>query len=328
MTWQTELGGEDRMQLRALPFALMLVLAPAASAQAADPATALADGANFRDCAECPEMTIISAGTFSTGGALRGEVSDFKRVTLSRRFALARSEVTRGEFAAFLAATSHRPTDKCLATLYQNRKWATAWEHAWNNPGFMQNDSHPVVCVSWTDANAYARWLSERTGRRYRLPSDGEWEFAARRHYEDGLGLWPWTDVRTACKFANLHADTLAPDGRQEASYRSPYRCDDGAFFTAPVNSFQPSPSGLFDMTGNAAEWTCTSLTGDGPANDVAYEPEACKPPKWEPVDWRAWRGGSWYDGDQTDISFISRKGGDIGEGRNVVGFRLAREID
>ncbi|HMB57604.1 MAG TPA: bifunctional serine/threonine-protein kinase/formylglycine-generating enzyme family protein [Arenimonas sp.] len=134
--------------------------------------------------------------------------------------AVMRAEVSRGDYAVFANAT-HRAASRCanarnaLATLFGSKR-------SWSSPGFPQSDNHPVVCVSESDARAYAEWLSQRTGERYRLPTLGEWR--------------GFNDYRSgdACRSGQI---------------------DCGAKGTAPGSSFAPSPLGIHDLHGNASEW-------------------------------------------------------------------------
>ncbi len=112
---------------------------------------------------------------------------------------------------------------------------------SWRAPGFEQADRHPAVCVSWRDAQAYVAWLSAETGERYRLPSEAEWERAARAGTETQRY---WGDGEAdQCAYEN--GRTGGPGGR----------CEDGMTYTAPVGSYAANGFGLFDLLGNVREW-------------------------------------------------------------------------
>ncbi len=136
---------------------------------------------------DVPAMVRIEPGTF-TAGSPSGETQAAghppasaareqpqRTVTIRQAFAIGRTEVTRGQFARFVAATGWRPDGPCswLSDGPAN-SWETDSAHDWRNPGFMQGDDHPVVCVNLADAQAYARWLSAMTRRTFRLPAGDE----------------------------------------------------------------------------------------------------------------------------------------------------------
>ena len=240
----------ERGRVRALIPGLFLVAA--IPALAAEP---------FRDCDACPEMVTIPAGSFLMGatsaeakreGAPRDtwDRSEPRRAIAVPAFALSRFETTVGEFAAFVADTGYDAGNSCQ-TKDAAGKVLVGENRDWRNPGFVgQTDCHPVVCVSWHDAKAYVKWLSEKTGKAYRLPSEAEWEYAARASTQT---VRFWGDkAGDACAFANVydvrgHADLGWP-GVQHMS-------DDGHGRAAPVGRFKPNAFGLHDMLGNVWEW-------------------------------------------------------------------------
>jgi formylglycine-generating enzyme required for sulfatase activity len=170
-------------------------------------------GRSFRDCPDCPEMVIVPAGSFTMGAPTAEEVAiereDEVRVTISQPFAVGRFAVTRGEFAAFIAATGHKTNGDCY------RLTGTRWKREegadWRSPGFAQNDRHPVVCVSWHDARAYAAWLSALTGRSYRLLSETEREYVTRA----GSTTPFWWGARISTDLANYDGTIAYGSGAQ-----------------------------------------------------------------------------------------------------------------
>ena len=132
-------------------------------------------GRAFRDCPECPEMVVVPAGSFMMGspslekGRRDGE-GPVHRVTIEAPFAVGKYEVTRGEFARFVSATGHDAGSSCWAR--EGGKWKNHSGRSWRSPGYSQTDRDPAVCVIWADARAYARWLSGKTGKEYRLLSE------------------------------------------------------------------------------------------------------------------------------------------------------------
>lgn len=276
-------------------------------------------GTAFRDCPDCPDMVVIPAGRFVMGAPQededrRPDEGPLHKVSIGAAFALATTEVTRDQFQAFIDDTGHEITGDCyLADDKEGRDDDTA---NWQKPGFDQSGSDPVVCVSWRDAEAYAEWMSARTGQNYRLPTEAEWEYAARAGRRS---YFPWDDGSEldACKIGNnFDAAGHTHFANQEAS-----SCDDGAVFTAPVGSYQPNRFKLFDMAGNVWEWTEDCYRPDykdAPTDGSAAVIDSCK----EHVA----RGGSWIDG-QWDFRFARRYNVDSWGRENIIGFRLARDL-
>ena len=242
-------------------------------------------GTVIRDCPTCPAMTILPAGRFRQGSARVDSVSaSFEKplhwVIIHRPFAMSTNAVTVDDFQQFIAATG-RDMQGCDT---YDGEWKHRPENSWRNPGFMQTGTHPVTCASWNDAEAYARWLSTKTGRRYRLPSASEWEYAARA---GGEAVQPWSaDGSGACANANV-AD-------KSAAHEYPgwvvFACDDGYVYTAPVGSFKANPFGLNDMLGNVFQWTEDCWHADyagAPIDGSARTDGNCSE--------RELRGGSWF---------------------------------
>lgn len=222
------------------------------------------------------------------------------RVRISRRFYLGQYEVTVGQFRRFVEASGYRPEAEADGTggYGYNRDYepenpirGDAFEgrnpaYSWRNPGFVQGDDHPVVNVSWNDALAMSRWLSEKEGVQYRLPSEAEWEYAARAgtrtRYHSG------NDVISLLKIANLF-DADASKNWQKWQHHA-LNGHDGFAFTAPAGSFAPNAFGLYDMHGNVWEW-CADWYDEhyyskSPLND---------PPGPQSGNVRVRRGGSWH---------------------------------
>jgi formylglycine-generating enzyme required for sulfatase activity len=243
----------------------------------------------FRDCAECPEMVVVPAGSFTMGSppGEEGRSADEgprHRVTIARPFAVGRLEVTRGQWARFVAATVHETEGGC--TVWTDSGWIFEASRSWRDPGFAQTDKHPAVCLSWSDARAYVEWLARETGESYRLLSEAQWEYVARagtetRRYwgEDGAN-------REGCTFANA-ADRTA---KEQFSGWTTMDCRDGHVFTAPGGSFRANRFGLRDTLGNVSEWVEDCYREnyqDAPSDGLSWVEVDC--PR------RVVRSGNWY---------------------------------
>lgn len=298
-------------------------------------ATALADAANgetdsgktFRDCANCPEMLVIPAGSFEMGSPA-SEMGRFAdegpqhRVTIAQPFALGKFEVTVGEFRHFVLATGLL-TD--AQTGAGGKKGCYGWKDGrldwhmdrhWENPGFAQSEQHPATCLSWNDAQLYVNWLASITGRLYRLPSAAEWEYAARAATTTTP---PWSDgADHECKHHNITDTTKGPGGR---AWSVNQVCSDGYFFPAPVGSYRANGFGLHDMIGNVWEWTqdCRNANHRGaPVDGRARTGVKCQV--------RELRGGSWFSG--VESARTARRIFGLAESRvSSYGFRVARVL-
>ena len=157
------------------------------------------------DCDFCPSFVQIPPGNF-TMGSPSTEEGRFKSegptqdVTIPKAIAVGTHEVTKVEFREFAQATGHTTNGKCWTT--ERGVTAERSGRDWRYPGFGQNENHPVVCVNWYDAQSYLSWLTEKTGESYRLPSEAEWEYAARAGTQSA---YYWGDDAAArCRYANL----------------------------------------------------------------------------------------------------------------------------
>jgi formylglycine-generating enzyme required for sulfatase activity len=290
------------------------VAAPQAPAPVRPPQKA---GSVVRDCSDCPAMTVLPAGQFDQGAADdERDALPFEkpqhRVHIDYPLAMSADDITVDDFRQFAEATG-REMKGCDVYEGDWRQRATA---SWKNPGFTQAPRHPVVCVSWNDALAYAGWLSAKTGHKYRLPSASEWEYAARA----GAGAArPWgADQAEACANANV-ADRSAE--RRYPGW-SVFPCDDGYVHTAPVGAFKVNAFGLSDVLGNVLVWTedCwQSDYADAPNDGAAREIPNCRE--------RELRGGSWFSAPAVvKASYRNHFAADYRA--SSLGFRLVREMD
>ena len=289
----------------------------------------LAAGTAFRDCATCPEMVVVPGGSFRMGsdrvepmrgGEMRPQ-GPVRTVTIGSAFAVGRYEVTNAEYGEFVAAT-RRPAQACRVFGGSNERSGFNWR----DPGYgrLARADEPVVCVEWSDARAYAAWLSEQTGHSYRLLTEAEWEYAANG---GSAATWPWGDSADAiCAHGNVldqdgasNVEMLAGAGTTVAMAAP---CRDGFVGVAPVGRFQPNGFGLYDMTGNVWEWAqdCSfRLYPDTPVDGSAVEAtEACEK--------RAVRGGSWRT--RLDRQRPTFRGRDPeATSYHLFGFRVARDL-
>src|SRR5262249_6245713 len=137
-----------------------------------------------RDCDTCPELVVIPGGSFLMGSPadepLRNRNEGPQTVVHVGSLAVGRTEVTRGQYAAFLRETGRVVSPGCLTDRDGDGTGADDPTASWRDPGFAQTDDHPAVCVSWREASDYAAWLGRKTGKPYRLLSEAEWEYVAR----------------------------------------------------------------------------------------------------------------------------------------------------
>ena len=168
---------------------------------------------------------------------------------------IAKTPVTVAQFRRFVTATGYKTSAEKVGAGYilRDRQWAFTPGASWQKPGFVQRDDHPAVMLSWRDCDAFAAWAAQAAGRKLRIPTEAEWEFAARGPDDY---IYPWGNEWSP-RLAN-HADKkLQPHCLPDWSY-SPF--DDGYAFTSPVGKFvNASWCGAFDMSGNVFQW-CNDL--------------------------------------------------------------------
>jgi len=266
---------------------------PAAPVAVQDDLQKLAPGTVFHDCDGCPEMVLIAAGKFQMGSPdserdrldREGPVHE---VAFARGFAVGKFEITRGQFARFVQDTKYL-SDGCNAWGGTRLDFDAA--KSWRDPGFAQTDSDPAVCMNWNDAAAYVQWLTKKTGKAYRLPSEAEWEYAARA---GSSRVRPWGDqAGEACRYANVADQTLKKRVRGGANWVV-HDCEDGMIYTAPVGSYQPNAFGLHDMIGNAWEWTgdCwNSKHAGAPADGASRTTGDCNHRMLRGASWQSYPG-------------------------------------
>lgn len=275
---------------------------------------------SFTDCENCPEMIVIPSGDAMIGAEpyeanrKRGDI-ELRKVTIAYKLAVGKTEITRGQYRQFMTETKHKMTTDGCNTWSRTRIMGYVKNHNWDNPGFPQNDKHPVVCVSHVDATAYAKWLSRKTSKPYRLLSSTEFEYATRAGTR---GPWFWgTSQRDACKHANV-GDSIF---RRNYDHAPVFNCDDGYEQTSPAATYEPNAWGLHDMLGNAWEWTDDCLHRD--ASKIPVDGRAWLSEDGGECDRRVPRGGSWVSG--TDWVRAAAQAGDPAVYHSqLLGFRVA----
>lgn len=303
-----------------------VLVGPLAVMGALSTVMAFAGPATFKDCADCPEMVIVPAGRFTMGSddGEPGRPEGPKReVTFAGPFALGRTEVTVAQFRRFVEATGYVVGEGCRAQTAvrapERSGFANSPDRNWLNPGFSTgvSDDQPVVCVSHADASRYVEWLAQTTGQPYRLPTESEWEYAARAGAE-GIYFWGG-NADLACTHANVYdraARTLHDFGWGHVD------CDDGFAELAPVGRFAPNGFGLHDMLGNVWEWTadCYRLTYDGAPSDGSAVVEEGDCGRWSV------RGGGWMT--RPSRQRLTFRGRDPVDARySYFGLRVARDV-
>ena len=245
-----------------------------------------------------PEMVRIKGGCFQMGSpeSETGRYDDERQHEVCvESFSMGKHEVTRGQYAAFVRETGRAVGNACVT--YEGGEWKMRSGRSWRSPGYVQEDTHSVVCVSHEEATAYARWLSEETRRQYRLPTEAEWEYAARA---GSTTAYPWGN-HVGSGRANCRGCGSRWDDRQ----------------TAPVGSFDANAWGLHDTVGNVWEWTCSEYDkgyGGGESRCASGS-----------VGRRVIRGGSW-DSDPGGVRSAYRTRYGPGTRYYTLGFRLAQD--
>ena len=266
-------------------------------------------GQHFRDCPVCPEMVVIPAGEITvkaSGGS--GEFSSTYTLHIPSNFAIAINEtrVADWESCEFDGGCGQGALNSSQGkTDFGWREW---------------KGTRPISNVSWAESLGYAIWLSARSGKSYWLPSEVEWEYAARGGWtEEGS----WVNLNEiSCEFSNL-ADH--------------HGCSDRYKAASPVGSYGANQYGLYDMSGNVSEWTA-NCSGDVLAGSSGYsavlgrefmEGEVTVPELGKGIfgcDAMVYRGGGWSS-EATDVGFSSRETLPRGKILETLGFRVVRSI-
>lgn len=283
----------------------------------------------LRDGGRGPQMVVVPHGGFQMGaGAIEPGAAEAERpshyVRFERGFAMAVTEVTVADFARFVKAATARPraTRRGHSIVYDERsgnfirRSGVDWQSGYDGARALANQ--PVMHVSVRDAEAYAQWLSEQTGRAYRLPSEAEFEYALRA---GGAGRYPWGNRGVPPEGAGNFTGgrDVSPSGRHWANAFVGY--GDGYWGAAPVAQFATNAWGLHDMAGNLSEWVADCWHASyrrAPADGAAWFNPGCRA--------RVVRGGNWANApEQTRAAWRQSQDSDTTSAR--IGFRLVRGI-
>jgi sulfatase modifying factor 1 len=240
------------------------------------------------------KLVLIPKGKFQMGSPM-GEEGRFPfehqhDVEITRPFYLGKYEATRGQFRKFIEANGNKTeAEKDGAGGYGFNKTENKFEgpvpiYSWRNAGFDQTDEHPVVNVTWNDAQAFCNWLSSKEGKKYVLPTEAQWEYACRANTT--TRYWSGDDAETLAAIANV------PDAAVRKQFPDwiTIQGNDGFVFTAPVGRFKANAFGLHDMHGNVWEWCQDCYDQDYYKTSPVQDPPG---PEEKATLYRVMRGGS-----------------------------------
>lgn len=268
-----------------------------------------------------PDMVAIKAGQFTMGSSKWKSTSPERTVSI-KAFKMGKYEVTVKEFAQFMNATNHKAPRQCIQMA--GNPWFASMAGSWNANTLSHSRFEPVTCIGPKDAEAYIKWMAKVTGKKYRLPTEAEWEYA---HRAGSTHKYPFgNNEELACRYGNI-ADRSAEaafkrdyDGLESTSHVGVAPCDDKSDYASIVGMYEPNAFGLYDTLGNVSEFVqdCMKPNYAGaPTNgaavvDAKCEQRANRGGNWHWEGWAAYRRGGMPD------SFIGA----------LEGFRVALDID
>ena len=249
-----------------------------------------------------------------------------RSVEVASNFAVGRYAITRDQYEQFVKTTGRLYDNGCNVESSDGKEFIPNPALSFQSPGFRQDGRHPVVCVNWDDAHAYVKWLSEKTGKPYRLLTEAEREYVTRA----GTSSPYWWGDTARPEQANYYLEQSGSDPMESTKAKlasvgnkvgALSAVPSPAKGTVPVHLYLPNPWGLFQVHGNVAEWVedCWNRSYMGaPANSAAVTTGNC--------DRRVLRGGSW-NYRATDLRSAYREFAPKDARYAHVGFRVARDI-
>jgi len=258
-----------------------------------------------------PEMAARTSSAYDAKAAWFEDEYPRHAVRISKPFYLGVEEVTVGQFRRFVDATGYETEAERSGGGYGWNAGEDVFDngdYTWRTPGFPQEDDHPVLVISWNDAIAFCRWLTEKEGVGYRLPTEAEWEYACRagtttRYYHGD-------DVEGLTEVGNMVAS--APSPEEPGEYYPA--------FSVAVASLRPNAFGLYDMHGNAWEWCADWYAKDYYARSPATDPKGPETGESHVI-----RGGSFLSGFD-DTRTANRDWDPTNLRLHHLGFRVARD--
>ncbi len=261
--------------------------------------TTLTVGEVFRDCEHCPQLVVVPSGSFVIGSPNREDKrrkheGPQKTVRFAKPFTVGQFEVTYGEYKKYVRETGLEPARRC-----------------WQQPGFVQTDDKPAICINWMEAKAYVDWLAKTTGKPYRLLSEAEWEYAARAGSRSMFSFGSKINSRLANFYTWFEVKFTGAKAVAEVVYAG----------TAPVDALKPNAFGLYHVHGNASEWV-----QDCYENSYKLLPESGKAYESQPCTLKVRRGGGWQD-NPWKLRSAYRETFGKWDATKQSGFRVARDL-
>jgi formylglycine-generating enzyme required for sulfatase activity len=267
-----------------------------------------------------PIMVNIPAGNFYMGDRANQKLEPLRNITVSE-FSLGKYEVTVSEFRRFIEATGYEMPTTCHHEITSGWFRREATLGSWQKNSLNNNEYQPVNCVGFEPINAYVQWLAKETEKPYRLPTEAEWEYAARAGTTEKYYFGNDPEQTLACEYENI-ADLTGENIHQRDSGASfvnygnaggKSSCVDHAAYASIVGMYKANPFGLHDMMSNVMEYTADCFVGELPMGGLATA---------EKCEYRSLRGSDWHRNTKP-ISWRPMRLTDFEPG-GLEGFRLA----